>query len=143
MIIDCRIIDGLQGGLAFNFFPCDHAYGCSGPDVFSVGEEAFLFAEDMFARLFPDWSSSHRHWGSTRIVRQTWFKILLRFPKLRRNVRGNARLCTLVEKYVVYPILIPEQKTFSRRALLTFLDLFEDRVHAALQRHSCLRIKGV
>lgn len=143
MIIDCRIINGLQGGLAFNFLPCNHAYGCSGPDVFSVREEAFLFVESMFARSFPDWSSSHRHWGSTRIVRETWFEILPRFPELRRDVRGNARLRTLVEKYVVYPRLIPEQKTFNRRALLTFLDLFEDRVHAALERHPCLRINGV
>lgn len=149
MFIDYRLGDGPRGGRSFNFIPCDHdfasEYGIdrSGRDVFSVSEDAFVFIEGLVARSVPDWSKSYRHWGITWVARDTWRDILSRFPELRRDVRGNARLSTLVEAYALYPGLLPRRHRFHRKALLTFLDRFEDRVETVIERHPYLLICGI
>lgn len=149
MFIDYRIADRLRGGRGFDFIPCDHDF-CGeydfdrcGRDVFNVGEDAFLFIEGLVARSIPDWSRNSRHWGITWVARDTWRDILCRFPDLRRDVRGNVRLSTLVETYALYPGLLPGRHKFHRKALLTFLDRFEDRVERVIERHPYLLVCGI
>jgi hypothetical protein len=149
MYIDYRIADGPRGGLTFDFIPCHHAigdkydYDRSGPDVFNVKEEAFLFIEGIVARSIPDWTTNCHHWGVTWIGRETWLDILSRFPDLRRDVLGNVRLTTIVSKYVICPGLLPRRHELHRKALLDFLDRFEDRVHAVVKQYPCLLIGGI
>lgn len=149
MYIDYRIEDGPRGGLAFDFIPCHDAvsekyrYNRSGPDAFSVKEEAFLFIEGMVALSISDWTTNYRHWGVTRIGRETWLDIVSRFPDLRRDVLGNVRLTTIVSKYVIYHGLLPRKHEFHRKALLNFVDRFEDRVQAIREQYPCLLIGGI
>lgn len=149
MFIDCSLVDGPRGGLTFDFIPCDHDF-CGnydfdrfGPEVFNIGEGAFLFIEGLVARSFPDWSRNYRHWGATWVARDTWRDILARFSELRRDVRGNARLTTVIETYVLHPSLMPRRFKFHRKALLTFLDHFEQRVETVIESHPYLLICGI
>jgi hypothetical protein len=149
LAIDYRIVDGPRGGLTFEFIPCDHDpcgpndYDRFGPAVFSVKEEAFLFIEGLIAHSFPDWSRSYRHWGTTTMGIHTWIDILARFDELRRDVKGNAPLITIVGKHVLYAAFLPLRHKFHRKALLTFLDRFEERVRSAIQHHPYLLISGI
>lgn len=149
MSIDYRIVDGPRGGLTFNFIPCDHDfcgqydYDRSDPAVFNIREEAFLFIEGLVAHSFPDWARTYRHWGNTWIGRDTWLDILTRFDELRRDVRGNAPLTAVVDKYVLYAGLMPRKHKFHRKALLTFLDRFDNRVRSVIQRRPYLLIGGI
>ncbi|MBZ7922630.1 hypothetical protein LAC81_12610 [Ensifer adhaerens] len=82
--------------------------------------------------------------GALRGCREKiWLDILARFPELRRDVRGNARLGSIVEKYVLCPGLLPRKQRFHRKALLTFLDRFEDRVRMLSEGHRYLLICGI
>lgn len=149
MSIDYSLVDGSRGGLTFDFIPCDHDfcgqfdYDRCDPAVFSIKEEAFLFIEGLVARSLPDWSGAYRHWGITWIGRDTWLDILSRFDELRRDVRGNAPLTTIIDKYVMYAGLMPRKHKFHRKALLTFLDRFEERVRLVMQYHPYLLIGGI
>src|SRR4051812_4462717 len=149
MFIDYRLVDGPRGGLTFDFIPCDHDfcgeydYDRFGPDVFNVREEAFLFIEGLVARSFPDWARNYHHWGTTWVARDTWLDILSRFQELRRDVKGNARLGAVVEKYVLCTGLMPHRHKFHRKALLTFLDRFEERVRMVIEHYPYLLIGGI
>jgi hypothetical protein len=149
MSIDYSIADGPRGGLTFDFIPYDHDfcgqydYDRSNPAIFNIREEAFLFIEGLVAQSFPDWASTYRHWGTTWIGRDTWLDILARFDELRSDVRGNASLSVIVTKYVVYAGLMPRKQKFHRKALLTFLGRFEDRVRSAIQHSPYLLIGGI
>jgi len=149
MSIDYRLADGPRGGLTFDFIPCDHDfcgkydYDRFGPDVFNVREEAFLFVEGLVACSFPDWSKNYRHWGTTWVARDRWLDILSGFPELRHDVRGNARLSAVVDKYVLYAGLMPRRYKFHRKALLTFLDRFEERVRIVIEHYPYLLIDGI
>ena len=149
MSIDYSLIDGPRGGLTIDFIPCDHDfcsqynYDRSDPATFCIREEAFLFIEGLVARSVPDWSTAYRHWGVTWIERVTWLDILLRFDELRHDVRGNAPLTTIVDKYVLYAGLMPRRCKLHRKALLTFLDRFENRVRLLIQHRPYLLISGI
>lgn len=149
MSIDYSLVDGPRGGLTFDFIPCDHDfcgqfdYDRFSPAVFNIREEAFLFIEGLVARSFPDWSRTRRHWGTTWIGKDTWLDIICRFDELRRDVRGNAPLSVIMDKYVLYAGLMPRKHKFHRKALLTFLDRFEERVTIVIQHHPYLLIGGI
>ncbi|WP_143535773.1 MULTISPECIES: hypothetical protein [unclassified Rhizobium] len=149
MSIDYSFVDGPRGGLTFDFIPCDHdflgqfSYDRLNPAVFNIREEAFLFIEGLVARSFPDWSNAYRHWGTTWIGRDTWLDILARLDELRRDVRGNVPWSAIVGKYVLYAGLMPRKHKFHRKALLTFLDRFEERVWSVIQHHPYLLISGI
>lgn len=149
MSINFRIADEPRRGLTFYFIPCDHDfcgeddYDRFGPDAFNVREEAFLFIEGLVARSFPDWTTNYRHWGTAWVARDTWLDILPRFQELRRDVKGNARLMTIVERYVLYAGFMPPIRKFHRKALLAFLDRLEERVRVAIERYPYLLIDGI
>lgn len=149
MSIDYSFVDGPRGGLTFDFIPCDHDFlGQFSHDrlnqaVFNIREEAFLFIEGLVARSFPDWSEAFRHWGITWIGRDTWLDILARLDELRRDVSGNVPLRAIVSKYVLYSGLMPRKHKFHRKALLSILDRFEERVRSVIQHHPYLLISGI
>ncbi len=58
-------------------------------------------------------------------------------------MRGNAPLRAIVDKYVLYAGLMPRKYKFHRKALLTFLDRFEDRVRTVIQHYPYLLIGGI
>ena len=149
MSIDYSLVDGPQGGLTFDFIPCDHDfcgkydYDRSDSTAFNIREEAFLFIEGSVAQSFPDWSRAYRHWGTTWIARDIWLDILPRLDELRRDVRGNAPLTAIIDKYVLYAGLMPRKHQFNRKALLTFLDRFDNRVRSVIQHRPYLLIGGI
>ena len=150
MRIDFRIVDGRRGGLTFDFFPNMRAdngqfddYDRFVEDAFNVREEAFLFIEGAVARAFPDWHKGYRHWGITWLPKHTWLDILAQFAELRRDIKGTARLGAIVDKHVIIPGVLPRRFKLHRKAMLRFLDQFESRVRALLDRYPYLIICGV
>ena len=146
--IDFRIFDGRRGGLSFKFFPHMRArngqfdYDRFVEDAFSVREEAFLFIEGAVARVFSDWRNYH-HWGVTWLPKHTWLDILAQFAELRRDIKGTARLSAIVNKHVIAPGLLPRSYKLHRKAILRFLDQFDNRVRTLLERYPYLIIGGI
>jgi len=149
MSIDYSFADRPRGWPTFDFIPCDHNFlDHSSNDsvdhaLFNIREEAFLFIEGLVADSIPDWSRAYRHWGITWIGRDTWLDILARFNELRRDIRGNVPLKTIISKYVLYSRLMPREQKLHRKALLKFLDRFEERVRSVIHCHPYLLIGGI
>ncbi|MBW6424531.1 hypothetical protein KX729_24070 [Rhizobium sp. XQZ8] len=146
MAIDYRILNGPGSSRSFDFIPSmhgQHRHDRGGPDSFHIHEEAFLFLEGIVAEVFPDWHTGYHHWGLSSFSREIWFDILSGFPELRSDIRSNMRYEKIVRKYVPIPALLPRRLKFHRKALLRFLDEFEERVRNSLERYSYMLISGV
>jgi hypothetical protein len=159
---DYRIFDGARGGLSFDFIPCHYAYSGesvydrSGPDVFNIREEVFVFIENAVAEHFPDWEHAYRHWGITWIPRDTWLEILESLLPLKSDLKTGMHTDIIVRKHVLYPGFLETKrngliysKRFSpgyvlkRNALVSFLENFDERVRRVLETYPYLLIYGI
>ncbi len=135
-----RLTFDLVGGDKARFDATPYASLQTDIDAFAVAEEAFAFVEHAIARAWPEWSKGY-HWGICSLSEETWLTVFENLHGFRFDILCGLHPRLFKGKYGTDPI--GKRKRLNRKALLIFLDGFEERIRDLLSRHSQVTIAGI